>query len=94
MGHFKFLLDHGVKHLAHCFPAKRVVTTEELGLPETTPDDEIIAAASQNNYLLIAANRKDFESMVPAYIKTSTKKADGCRRFYLFRMNTTCKREC
>ena len=82
MAHFKFLLDRGVKHLAHCFPAKRVVTTEELGLPETATDGEIIEQASVNGNLLIAANRKDFARLVPAYIKKSTKKLNGCRRVY------------
>jgi predicted nuclease of predicted toxin-antitoxin system len=55
MAYFKFLLDRGIKHLAHCFPAKRVVTTEDLGLPEATPDEEIIDEASRNGHLLIAA---------------------------------------
>ncbi len=80
MAHFKFFLDRGVSHLARCFPAKRVFTTESLGLPQDAPDDEIVAVASQNRYLLVAANRRDFARLVPEYIKQSTKKADGCRR--------------
>jgi hypothetical protein len=80
MSHFKFLLDRGVAHLAHCFPAKRIVTTDSLGLPQDTPDDEIIGIASQKNYLLIAANRRDFARLAPAYVAKSTKKTDGCRR--------------
>src|SRR5271167_2830161 len=80
MAHFKFLLDRGVSHLARCFPAKRVLTIDSLGLPENTPDDEIVAVASYHGYLLVAANRKDFARIVPAYIAKSTKKSDGCRR--------------
>jgi len=80
MAHFKFLLDRGVSHLARCFPAKRVVTTESLGLPPDTPDEEIVGIASHNRYLLIAANRRDFMRLVPAYVAKSTKKSDGCRR--------------
>jgi hypothetical protein len=49
-------------------------------LPETASDDEIISEASVKKHLLVAANRKDFEWMVPAHIKQSTKKWDGCRR--------------
>ncbi len=82
MAHFKFLLDRGVSHLAHCFPNKRVVTTDSLGLPQDTSDDEIIAVASANRYLLVAANRRDFARLAPAYIVKSTKKSDGCRRVY------------
>jgi hypothetical protein len=80
MAHFKFLLDRGVSHLAHCFPAKRVITTDSLGLPQDASDDEIVAIAALKNYLLVAANRRDFARLVPEYIKQSTKKTDGCRR--------------
>ena len=80
MSHFKFLLDRGVTHLARCFPAKRVVTVESLGLPENTPDEEIVDIASYNGYLIVTANRRDFARLVPAQIGRSTKKADGCRR--------------
>jgi hypothetical protein len=82
MAHFKFLLDRGVSHLAHCFSEKRVVTTASLGLSDTTPDEEIVEIASHKQYLLIAANRRDFARLVPAHIAKSTKKSDGCRRFY------------
>jgi hypothetical protein len=82
MAHFKFLLDRGVSHLAHCFSEKRVVTTDSLGLPPDTPDEEIVAIASLNNYLLIAANRRDFGRLVPAHIAKSTKKTDGCHRVF------------
>jgi hypothetical protein len=80
MAHFKFLLDRGIQHLAHCFPAKRVITTGALGLAENAPDEEIVDAASQGEYLLIAANRRDFKAKVPAHIRKSTKKTMGCRR--------------
>ncbi|MFI5116845.1 MAG: hypothetical protein ACHP8B_09115 [Terriglobales bacterium] len=82
MAHFKLLLDRGVGHLARCFPAKRVETTDSLGLPQDAPDDEIVAVASRGRYLLIAANRRDFARLVPAYVAKSTKKSDGCRRVY------------
>jgi len=82
MAHFKFLLDRGVGHLAQCFPAKRVVTTDSLELPPDISDDEIVQIASHKKYLLIAANRRDFARIVPAYVATSTKKPDGCRRVY------------
>lgn len=80
MAHFKYLLDRGVQHLAHCFPAKRVVTTEGLGLADNAPDEEVVELASHGEYLLIAANRRDFKSKVPAHIRKSTKKTMGCRR--------------
>lgn len=80
MAHFKFLLDRGVGHLARCFPAKRVVTINSLELPPDTPDDEIVWIAADKKYLLVAANRRDFARIVPAYIATSTKKPHGCRR--------------
>lgn len=80
MAHFKFLLDCGVGHLARCFPAKRVVTIDSLGLPPDTPDDEIVGIAAYRKYLLVAANRRDFARIVPAYIAKSTRKSDGCRR--------------
>lgn len=80
MAHFKFLLDRGVTHLAHCFSEKRVLTTDSLGLSELTPDEEIVEIASNNGYLLIAANRRNFRRLVPAHIAKSTRKPDGCRR--------------
>ncbi len=80
MAHFKFMLDRGVSHLAQCFSEKRVVTTDSLGLPPDTPDDEIVGIASASGYLLVAANRRDFARLVPAYVAKSTRKTDGCRR--------------
>ena len=55
MAHFKFLLDRGVAHLTRCFPAKRVITTEALGLPKDAPDEEIVELVSRNGHLLVAA---------------------------------------
>jgi hypothetical protein len=60
MARFKFMLDRGVNHLKDCFPPKRVVTTETLGLRPTLPDEEIIEYASENGHLLVASNRRDF----------------------------------
>jgi hypothetical protein len=80
MAHFKFILDRGVSHLAHCFPAKRVVTTGSLGLPDNAPDRDIVEIASSNGYLLIAANRCDFVPSVRAHVAKSSKKENGCCR--------------
>jgi hypothetical protein len=80
MAHFKFMLDRGVGHLAHCFPAKRVVTIDDLGLPDNTPDEEIVEVASSNGYILVAANRCDFLPHVRAHVARSSRKEKGCCR--------------
>jgi hypothetical protein len=80
MAHFKFLLDRGVAYLARCFPPKRVVTTDSLGLPSNAADEEIVEIASINKYLLVAANRCDFVPAVRAHIAKSSKKESGCCR--------------
>ena len=80
MAHFKFMLDRGVAHLAHGFPAKRVVTTESLGLPGNLPDEDIVEIASSNKYLLVAANRCDFVPLARAQVAKSSKKERGCCR--------------
>jgi hypothetical protein len=80
MAHFKFMLDRGVAHLAHCFPAKRVVTTDSLGLPSNTPDQDIVEIASSSRFLLVAANRCDFVPLVRAQVAKSSKKEKGCCR--------------
>jgi hypothetical protein len=80
MGHFKFMLDRGVNHLLDCFPAKRVVSTETLGLRSNLPDDEVIAYASEKAYLLIASNRRDFVHQVQRFVAQSSKKQFGCCR--------------
>jgi Domain of unknown function (DUF5615) len=81
MGHFKILLDRSLSpDLQKCFPSKHVLTTESLGLPQHTPDAEIVAIASQNKYLLVAANRSDFERFAREHIATTSKKENGCAR--------------
>jgi hypothetical protein len=47
MAQFKFMLDRGVNHLVDCFPHKRVVSTETLGLDSQLPDDGVVAYASE-----------------------------------------------
>ena len=80
MAHFKFMLDRGVNHLIDCFPPKRVVSTESLGLPANLPDDQVVAFASQHGHLLIAANRRDFVRDTANYVAQSSKKPSGCCR--------------
>jgi hypothetical protein len=80
VAHFKFMLDRGVAHLARCFPAKRVVTPDSLGLPSNLPDQNIVEIASFNGYLLVAANRCDFVPLVRAHIAKSSRKEKGCCR--------------
>jgi hypothetical protein len=80
MAHFKFMLDRGVKHLRDCFPLKRVVSTETLGLRPNLPDDEIIERAALDGHLLVASNRRDFLRDAKRYIARSSKKPHGCRR--------------
>ncbi|SRR6266567_4656342 len=78
MAHFKFLLDRSVKSLAHCFPDKRVETSESVGLPDNAPDEDIVAEASTGKYLLVSANRCDFRKCVRDYVARSSKKPMGC----------------
>ena len=80
MGHFKFMLDRGVSHLLDCFPMKRVVTTETLGLRSNLSDDEIVAYASERGYLLVASNRRDFLRDAKSHVAQSSKKQFGCCR--------------
>lgn len=80
MAHFKFMLDRGVSHLKDCFPPKRVVTTETLGLRSTLPDEEIIEYASKNGHLLVASNRRDFLHGANRFVAQSSKKQFGCCR--------------
>lgn len=74
------MLDRGVSHLLDCFPPKRVVSTETLGLPSNLPDDEIVAYASEKGYLLVASNRRDFVRDVERHVAQSSKKQFGCCR--------------
>jgi hypothetical protein len=80
MARFKFMLDQGVSHLSDCFPSKRVVTMEMLGLRPTSSDDEIVEWASDNSYLLVTSNRRDFQHAASRYVRQSSKKQFGCRR--------------
>ena len=80
MAHFKFMLDRGVTHLQDCFPARRVVSTQSLGLRANLPDDEIVAYASENVYLLVASNRRDFLRDAKRHVAQSSKKQYGCCR--------------
>jgi hypothetical protein len=80
VAHFKFMLDRGVSHLLDCFPRKRVVTVEMLGLPSNLPDDEIVAEASTRGHLLVASNRRDFIRDAEKYVAQSSKKPNGCCR--------------
>jgi hypothetical protein len=80
VAHFKFMLDRGVGHLLDCFPRKRVVSVETLGLRSNLPDDEIVAEASTRGYLLVASNRRDFVRDVENYVAQSSKKSNGCCR--------------
>lgn len=80
MAHFKFMLDRGVNHLLDCFPPKRVVSTETLGLRSNMPDDKIVEEASIRGHILLASNRRDFLEDAKRYIAQSSKKEGGCRR--------------
>lgn|SRR5487761_45813 len=80
MAHFKFMLDRGVNHLKDCFPSKRVVSTETLGLRSTLADEEIIEYASTEGYLLVASNRRDFLRDAKRHVAQSSKKQFGCCR--------------
>jgi len=74
------MLDRGVTHLQDCFPARRVVSTQSLGLRANLPDDEIVAYASENGYLLVASNRRDFLRDAKSHVVQSSKKQYGCCR--------------
>lgn len=78
MAHFKFLLDRSVKALLHCFPHKRVETTESIGLSDAAPDETIVKEASLGKFLLVTANRSDFRKAVREYVAQSSKKPMGC----------------
>jgi hypothetical protein len=80
MAHFKFMLDRGVSHLLDCFPRKRVLSTETLGLPSNLPDAEIVAEASVRGHVLVASNRRDFVQDAKRYVAQSSKKEGGCCR--------------
>ena len=80
MAHFKFMLDRGINHLLDCFPAKRVVSTETLGLRSNLPDDEIVAYASERGHLLVASNRRDFLRDAERHVAQSSRKPTGCHR--------------
>jgi hypothetical protein len=80
VSHFKFMLDRGVNHLLDCFPAKRAISTETLGLRSNLADDEIVAYASRKGYLLVASNRRDFLRDAERYVAQSSKKRSGCHR--------------
>lgn len=74
------MLDRGVSHLLDCFPRKRVVSFETLGLRPNLPDDEVVAEASARGYLLVASNRRDFIRDVDKYVAQSSKRSNGCCR--------------
>jgi hypothetical protein len=80
MAHFKFMLDRGVNHLLDCFPAKRVVSTETVGMRSNLPDDEVVAYASLHGHLLVASNRRDFVRAAEIHVAHSSKKPSGCCR--------------
>src|SRR2546425_1645246 len=80
MAHFKFMLDRGVSHLRDCFPEKRVVSTETLGFRPNLDDDEIVEYASENGYLLVASNRRDFVRDAERHVAQSSRKQFGCCR--------------
>ena len=80
MANFKFLLDHDVRHLASCFADKQTLQFEDVGLNPRASDEEVIAVASEGNYIIVTNNARDFEKGVPAHIARTSKKQFGCRQ--------------
>ena len=82
MASFKFLLDNDVRHLFACFPSKQTVQLEDVGLDRSASDEDIVAAASENGYVIVTNNRSDFEREVPSKIAESSKKKLGCTQVH------------
>jgi hypothetical protein len=82
MASVKFLLDHDVRHLASCFPAKQTLQLEDVGLKSNAPDSEVVAAASEGNYIIVTNNARDFQRDVPNHIATTSKKKLGCKQVH------------
>jgi len=78
MAKFKFLLDNDVRHLQAVLPPKQTVHLEEIGLRPSSPDGDVVEAASVKGLLIVTNNRRDFEQWVDARIAETSRKDDGC----------------
>lgn len=82
MAKFKFLLDNCVRHLDAVLPPKLTVHLTDVGLEADSPDEDVVAEASQHGFIVITHNRRDFESAVKARIAETSKKRLGCTQVH------------
>jgi len=75
-----FLLDRDVAKAKSLFPAKRTKTMEDVGLPENSPDAELVLEAWRRNLILVTGNGNDFKREMEGFLRT-TKKSE-CHEGY------------
>jgi hypothetical protein len=57
---FLFLLDQNCNHLKPSFPKGRAKTLADVGVSEQSTDTEILAFASEREFLIVTENDRDF----------------------------------
>jgi len=77
---YGFLFDRDVSKAASFFPAKRVWTMEQVGLPENATDSEIVRKASDLGLTIVTANGDDFVGEFEKYL-SQVKQAE-CHDMY------------
>ncbi|MGA3317566.1 MAG: hypothetical protein ABSC64_14135 [Candidatus Korobacteraceae bacterium] len=74
------MFDRDAAKAAELFPAQRVVMLEDVGLPETATDSEIVRAACDRKFIVVTCNGDDFVREFNSYL-AQTKKLE-CHDMY------------
>lgn len=77
---YKFLFDRDAAKAANLFPIGRVVTLEQVGLPENAKDAEIVRVACNRHCIVVTCNGDDFVKEFNSYLG-QTKKVE-CHDMY------------
>ena len=70
---YKFLIDRDAAKAAQFFPARRIVTLQDIGLPENARDSEIVRMACDRKCIVVTCNGDDFIREFNSYLAQSKK---------------------
>src|SRR5262249_51879943 len=80
MSDYRFLFDRDVEKAANLFPAKRVLTLADVGLPENAVDAAIVRKASDRRCTIVTGNGLHLFKEILKYQKLIQRKE--CRELF------------
>jgi hypothetical protein len=75
---YKFLVDNDCRGVVSLLPSGRALNLKDVGLSESSSDEEIIEEAVSRRYIIMTANGQDFVDKVNRFVASSTRKEWGC----------------